>query len=404
MKRLVLTVLLLASGALVFAQVAPMSGGQMPDPKQMSGMPLPVPDVQPGTVTVRVIRGQLTNPLQGQTVELTGDGAPRTAKTDEAGRATFSGLSIGSRVKASVTVAGEKVDSQEFDVPATGGIRLMLVATDPEAGKKAEEDRKLAQSPPIRGTVILGSESRFVIEIGDDGLNVFNILQIVNTARRPVQTQGPLVFELPKTAIGASVLEGSSPNAIVASGRVTVSGPFPPGNTTVQFAYSLPLDNDTITIEEKLPAEMTQFTLLAQKVGAMQVSSPQMTQHRDMSSEGQTYVVGQGPAVKAGDTVTLTLTGLPHPPTWPRNISLTLAAAILAAGVWASTRRRRSPDEAARLKKLQEKRDRLFNELTALEQRRRRGEIDESQYSGERSTLVSALERIYAQLEQGAAA
>ena len=41
-------------------------GGQMPDPKQISGMPLPVPDVQIGTVTVRVIKGQLTNPCRAR--------------------------------------------------------------------------------------------------------------------------------------------------------------------------------------------------------------------------------------------------------------------------------------------------------------------------------------------------
>ena len=45
----------------VRAQVAPFAGqgGQMPDPKQISGVPLPVPDVAVGTVTVRVVRGQI---------------------------------------------------------------------------------------------------------------------------------------------------------------------------------------------------------------------------------------------------------------------------------------------------------------------------------------------------------
>src|SRR5258708_35709961 len=73
------------------AQVAPFAsqGAPMPDPKQISGVPLPVADVPVGTVTVRVIRGQLANILPDQTVELTGAGAPKTATTDQAGRATF---------------------------------------------------------------------------------------------------------------------------------------------------------------------------------------------------------------------------------------------------------------------------------------------------------------------------
>src|SRR3982751_4880269 len=73
-------------GVLLIAAV--VSAAQMPDPRQMSGMPLPVADLPVGTVTVRLIRGQLTNPLPGETVELTGSGmTPKTAKSDASGRA-----------------------------------------------------------------------------------------------------------------------------------------------------------------------------------------------------------------------------------------------------------------------------------------------------------------------------
>ena len=34
---------------------------QMPDPKQMAGIPRPVTDLPNGTVSVRLIRGQLSN-------------------------------------------------------------------------------------------------------------------------------------------------------------------------------------------------------------------------------------------------------------------------------------------------------------------------------------------------------
>jgi len=308
-------------------------GGQMPDPKQMSGMPLPVPDLPAGTVTARVIRGQLTNPLEGQTVELTGAGAPKTSATDGAGRATFSGLTPGSRVKMSVTVAGERIESQEFDVPAQGGIRVMLVATDAATEARAAEEKKLAAEPPVTGTVVLGDQSRFVIELGDDTLNVFNIMQIVNTAKRRVQT-APLVFELPKDAVGAGLLEGSSQNAVAAGNKVTVNGPFAPGTTTVQFAYSIPLGSESITIDQRMPAQLTQIAVIAQKAPGMDFSSPQVKEHRDMAAEGQTYIVGQGGGVRAGDSVTLTLSGLPHRATWPRNIALVLAAVILGAGAW----------------------------------------------------------------------
>ena len=136
--------------------------------------------------------------MPGQTVELTGAGPVKTAKTDEAGRATFNALPPGARVKVAVTVDGERVESQEFAVPAVGGIALMLVATDAghREGGRGPRSRRRPRGPGA--SVVLGEQSRFVIEVGDDALNVFNLLQIVNTAKQPVQTAGPLVFELPR--------------------------------------------------------------------------------------------------------------------------------------------------------------------------------------------------------------
>ncbi len=109
---------------LCVAILAPREGTQaqqMPDPKTIAGIPLPVADVAPGTVVVRVIRGTLANNIPDQQVELTGAGAPRTVKTDATGRAEFAGLTPGTRVTATTTVQGERLQSQEFPVPASGG-------------------------------------------------------------------------------------------------------------------------------------------------------------------------------------------------------------------------------------------------------------------------------------------
>jgi len=385
----------------LLAQAAPFAGqgGQMPDPKQISGTPLPVPDLPVGTVTARVIRGSFSNPVEGQTVSLSGAGDTRTSRSDEAGRATFSNLAPGSHVKLSVTVGSETITSHEFDVPSQGGVRVMLVATDAAIEAKAAEDRKLADEAPIHGTVVLGDQSRFVFEIGDDSLNVFNLMQVVNTAKRRVDVAGPLVFDLPKAAVGAGMLEGSTPNAVAAGNKVTVNGPFAPGVTTVQFAYSIPLGPDTISIAQKMPAQLTQVAVVAQKAAGMELSSPQVKEHRDMTADGQTYIVGQGGAVRAGDTVTFTLSGLPHRPAWPRNVALTLAAAILAAGAWGATRRRPDAVKDTR-RRLQAQRDGLFAQLTTLETQRRQGRIDPAAYAARREKLVSALEDLYAGLDQ----
>ncbi len=392
--------------AALLAQAGPFAGqgGQMPDPKQISGVPLPVPDLPAGTVTARVIRGQLTNALEGQTVELSGAGAAKTAKTDEAGRATFSSLTPGTHVKLSVTVGSETIESQAFDVPSQGGIRVMLVATDAATEARAAEDRKLAEEPAVQGVVVLGDQSRVVIEMGDDVLNVFNLMQVVNTAKRRVQTAAPLVFELPKGAVGAGMMEGSTPNATAAGNKITVTGPFPPGATTVQFAYSIPLGSDTITIDETMPAQLPQVAVVAQKTPGMTLTSPQIKEHADRTAEGQDYIVGQGGAVRAGDTLSLTLSGLPHHPTWPRNVALFLAAVILAAGAWGAIRLRPAPADKDRRRQLQAQRDSLFARLAALETERRQGKVDPGTYAERREKLVGALEDLYAGLDQEAVA
>jgi len=373
------------------------SAQQMPDPKQMSGMPLPVPDVPAGTVTARVIRGALTNPLPGLEVELLG--ADKKAKTDEAGRATFSGVAPGSRVKAVVVVGSERIESQEFAVPTAGGIRVMLVATDAEIEKKAAADRALAQGPATEGTVVLGDQSRFVLEVQDDALNVFNMLEIENTAKRPVQTAGPLVFVLPDQAQGAGMMEGSTPSAVAAGKKVTVNGPFAPGKTVVQFAYSIPLGAETIEISQKLPAPLMQVSVVAQKLGAMQLASAQLRERREMPADGQVFIVGQGGALRAGDNLTLTLSGLPHRSTWPATLALALAAVIVAAGAWGAARGRKI-EPSSRRAQLQARREKLFSELTALEEQRRKGTVDARVYATRREHLVTALEDLYAGLER----
>jgi hypothetical protein len=380
-------------------------GAQMPDPKQMSGRPLPVSDLAPGTVTVRVVRGTMANVVTGQTVELSGGATPMTAKTNESGRAEFSGLRPGTRVKATTVVDGERLESLEFDVPATGGIRIALVATDPAVEKKAEQDRQVAQAPAQPGMVVLGDRTRFVFEMGEEALNAFAILEVLNTAQVPVQPPALLVFELPAASQGAGILEGSSPQGTIEGKRVMIAGPFAPGATLVQFGYTLPFKGATLRVDQKLPAALAQVSVLAQKVGDMQLESPQIAEHRDMPVQDMTFIVAKGHALKAGDTLSLTFTGLPHHPVWPQNVALTLALLILGGGLWGSTRTGKpAAAERERRSRLEARRDHLFLELTAIEEQHRAQTIDPERYATKRRELVAALERVYAELDEEAAA
>lgn len=389
--------------------IASTQGTPMPDMKQMSGVPLPTTDVPDGTVSVRVIRGSLSNNLPDQTVTLTAGGRTLKARTDASGRAQFSGLAAGIEARASATVGSETLASQPFTIPQTGGVRLLLVATDPDAEQAAAEAAKLAQGPPQPGMVVLGGQSRVVIEAVEDALEVYYLLDILNNARTPVQTPGPLVFELPEGATGATVLDGSSPLATAGGSRLTVTGPFPPGRTLVQVAYRLPHDGGDVTFEQKLPAALEQVTLVAEKAGNARVSSPQAPNVRAVPIQGsaaesgatQIYMVANGPALRAGEMLRVSLTGLPGHPLWARYTALTLATLILLAGAWAAAARRRAPATAA---DLVARRERLFAELTSLETRRHAGAVDAARYQARRRELVRELERVYDAMDAGAAA
>jgi hypothetical protein len=389
--------------AVASAQGMAGQGIDMPDARQMSGTPLAASELAPGTVTVRVVRGAITNPLPGQTVELSG-ATSVSAQTNDTGRAEFTGLPVGGRIKATVTVDGQRIESQEFEIPAAGGIRVALVAVDPEMAKRDAEDKKLAAGPARPGIVVFGDQSRFVFELGDGGLSVFNIFEIQNSARTPISPAVPIVFDLPAAALNAALLDGSSPLAKVEGRQVLVNGPFPPGMTLVQFAYTMPYSGGAVTITQKLPAALAQVSVIAQKLGETSISSPQIRGQRDMHAEGGHYIVAQGPPLAAGSDLTVAFAGLPYVPTWPRNIALALALVILVGGGVAAFRGRTARGAEVERRRLEAERERLFAQLTALEASQRSGAVDPQTYASRRRALVTSLEQIYAALDEDVAA
>ncbi len=400
MKALLAAVTLLCAAASAAAQV------QMPDARQMSGTPLPMADMTPGTVSVRVVRGNMSNVIPRQAVELTIDGEKKTATTDEAGRATFEGLKVGGVVTLRAVVGDETLDSQQFRVPAQGGVRLMLVASDPNAAKEAAEAARLAQSAAQPGAVTLGSQTRIHVEPGEEGADVYYLLEILNSAKVPVQPTAPFVIELPRDATASSILEGSNPSATAAGRTVRVQGPFAPGTTMVQAAFRLPYSGGQVRFTQAFPARIEQPVLsVAKKVPGVTLQSAAFHETREMTNEGQVLLVAHAKATPPNTPLDVRIDGVPSHAVWPRNLALTLAAAILAGGAWfTATASRRAAQKAGLAKQLQARREKLLGELAALEQRHLAGSISDGQYNRRRRDIIEDLERVYSDLDEGAAA
>ena len=245
---------------------------QMPDPSQIHGRALPAPELSNGTVTVRVVREAIGNDAPGQTVTVTVGNATQQGVTDAEGRATFSGLAAGEAI-ARVTVDGEALESQPFPVPTTGGLRVILVAGMARADARRKlEAEQAAAAPAVKGVVVLGQDSRIILEFNNDALTAFYVLEIVNNARTRVDTGAPIVLELPAIAADASAMEGSSPQATVNGRRVTIAGPFAAGVTPVQLAFRLPYSGPTVTFAQTWPMALQRVTVGVEKIGALAIA------------------------------------------------------------------------------------------------------------------------------------
>ena len=148
---------------------------------------------------------------------------------------------------------------------------------------------------------------------------------------------------------------------------------------------------------------MQSLAVVAQKAGDARLSSPQIANQREMPADGQTFIAATGGAVAAGQSIVLTLSGLPHHSGAPRAIALLLASGIAVVGVVLGYTGKAAgqPDSrrAAERKRLVSRRERLMNELVRVETDRRSGRIDEQRYTKRREELIAALEHVYGALD-----
>lgn len=383
-----LCVLGVLRGDLVFAQ--------MPDAKQMSGIPRPVTDLPNGSVSVRVIRGDMTQNLANQPVEMHSGDKVQTVNTDAEGRAQFDNLTPGSPVKFATVVDGERIESQEFPAQSPGGVRLLLVATDPNA-------RPIPAAPAVpavAGSVVIGGESRIIVEADEEVVTVYYLLDIVNSASAPVIPPTPFVFTLPAAANGTTVIRGSSEFASNKGREVTVVGPFAPGTTSLQVAAEYVSAGGRVELTQAFPADMPQLVVVAKKAGAMKLSSPQFDRSEETVIEGTTVVLGVGRGLSAGQTMALTISDLPHHSSVPRTVALTITSIILIVGVWAGTRTGTGAvDASSERKALTARREKLFQDLVRLEHDHRRGRGNQATYATRREELLRALEHLYGALD-----
>ena len=203
-----------------------------------------------------------------------------TVKTDESGRAQFDdvprrrdGQGDGRRRRRAPRVAG---------VPGAGAGRHPPDAGRDRPGQEGRGRRRRAGGQPA--TSSSAAQSRIVIQPGEEAVDVFYLLDIVNNASVPVNPPTPFAFDMPDGATGAAIMEGSSPQASVnGHARHASQGPFAPGHTFVQVARVAAgrrrLDRRS---RRGFPANLEQLAVIVKKVGDTTLTSPQLKEQREM--------------------------------------------------------------------------------------------------------------------------
>lgn len=370
-----------------------------PDPREMSGIPRPDPNLADGAITVRVIRGSFANNVVDHPVELRSGDQVSTTQTDGEGRATFSSLSPGSQVTVTTTLDGATIESQPFPAPGRGGVAVMLVGALP-GGDAAAAPR----SQP--GRVTFGQDSRILVELSEESIEIYYLLDVLNLSDVPVDPQPAFEFDLPPGAQSGTVLQGSTPRALIDGPRVSVTGAFAPGITPVQVAYILPYSSGSLALEQRFPADFDQLLVFAEQWGSIQLESSLLDRRGEMGADatgGAPLMWGAGGRVAAGQPIVLEVTGLPHHAGWPRILTLSLSGLILLIGGWSAAGAGSFDEEDARRELLQERREKLFEELVKTERQHRQGKIGATRYSTRRTELIGRLERVLRDLDTGLA-
>ncbi len=255
------------------------------------------------------------------------------------------------------------------------------------------------QEPARPGTVSLSADSRFVVDLVDDAMQVYYVLEVVNAANYPVNPPRTVIFDLPSGAAGAAALANSSPQVVVRGDRVTVTGPFAPGITPVQVAYTMPHSRGNLTISQKMPVDLAAVNVVVRKIGDMELSSGQISKQQDTTLQGERYMVAAGPPMPADGTLSLELAGLPHHSGVPLIVTSILATGIVVVGLWAVFGAPSRSADTGRRKLLENRREKAYGELLKLEEQRRTGKIDPTRHQSRKALLVAQLERIYGELD-----
>ena len=236
------------------------------------------------------------------------------------------------------------------------------------------------------------------------------------TLRANLETARPgmfsfMRFALPPGAADVTVQSNLRGGEIISVGSgFALTAAVPPGEHSVDFAYTFPYEGGGLEYRNSLPQGVEIFQILVPEQWAG-VEIGGLSPRPPVAIGNEVYQAWEGRDIPAGPGVQLDFTGLPQPGAlarlgrtlsggafWLTAIPSAVGAALLAFLVFGLARRSRpavadgyteSPDDAASSTIAGEQRVVLVSQLAALDQRFQDGELEEADYFSQRADLVS---------------
>ena len=259
----------------------------MPDPKQMSGIPRPVDRPAGRHVSVRLIRGDLSNNIANHPVELhVGAKVHDRRRPTSRPRAVRRAARRAPRSRRWPSSTASASSRRSFRRRRRAASGCMLVATDKERRRRPTT----AGAPPVTGQVVLGGESRIVIEPAKRRCDVFYLLDITNTARAPVNPPTPFVVRHADGRQRRRDHARARRRRRASTGtRVTVQGRFRRARRSCRLAYAMPAAQRLGRHRRSgFRRPSSSWPCRQESRRARRCSSPQIAKQQEMPAEGET--------------------------------------------------------------------------------------------------------------------
>jgi hypothetical protein len=351
-------------------------------------------------------------------------------KTDGEGRAVFSQVAAGGKLKLRAFVHGRALESPAFDAPQKGGVKIDVevnwqeveslratfkgVASGPDKVyiARAVGGERASLSPPFQMTEARGAATQIIVfpgilmgfhggtQLDDDKLWFEIQFTVLNPSAVPYDS-GPsgLRIPLPRGFIGASVRDEMTARVKVDGEKGLVwRGAIPPGQKSFIASFALPTEGGRVDFAMPLPVGAIQSQMVLEDIPGMRIEAPAGVDKETRTSEGKKFVLLTGIERRPGEELSFRVAGLPQAPGWRSWVRRGVGLVVLGLLGWGVFSIARSRGTRSRAEELESEREELLQALTQLEADLQRKKIAAPLYKKQKAALTSRLEAVYGEL------